>query len=129
MLEKPKGHVLCIASVFPVREGRSGVGGMSCTPCGECQVGWGWSKAHRWLCQLFEIKEPLCGSWYAHSQTLLAGFAYADRHLWVCLQCPPPRLPPLYPTLRCAGECLTTSSWEEKRPKTVADLKLPYKVN
>lgn len=56
MLEKPKGHVLCIASVFPVREGRSGVGGMSCTPCGECQVGWGWSKAHRWLCQLFEIK-------------------------------------------------------------------------
>lgn len=42
---------------------------------------------------------------------------------------PPPRLPPLYPTLRCAGECLTTSSWEEKKPKTVADLKLPYNVN
>lgn len=41
MLEKPKGDVLCIASVFPVREDRSGVGGMSCTPCGECQVGWG----------------------------------------------------------------------------------------
>lgn len=92
-----------------------------CTPCSGCQV------AGSSLVLLLEIKGvhlevpgmhiPKHWTGWLGSLCRIGGFGYIPSGT--------PCLPPLCPIPPYAGECLTSSSWEKKKPNSLADFKLP----